>query len=225
MVVNELEPPLFHESLFWRYAQPPILYLLSGTLFLITFTITVEPYLSRIRYNVLALIFQKQRGVLVCIGITLFAILKPLLDIFYYESVLPDVMLPWEGWLLSIVHCTSMTILGVLATCFMLFWMGRISVRQKKRVRFMQYLERTLPPGNVFLQGIKWTLCYSSSLVLCISLLYTLRWSARYEAVLLVGVVAIILIIFLIITVLRLYASAFFTGAPQMRRTYEKQLV
>jgi len=225
MVVNELDPPLFHDSLFWRYAQPPILYLISGTLFLITFTITVEPYLSRIRYNLLALVFQKQRGVLVCIGITLFAIVKPLLDIFFYESVLPEVMPPWEGWLLSIVHCTSMTFLGVLATCFMLYWMGRISVRQKRRVRFMQHMERTLPPGKLIQRGVRWILYYSLSMVLCISLLYTLRWSARYEAVLLVGFVALILIIFLVIAVLRLYASAFFTGAPNLQRTYRKQMV
>jgi len=225
MVVKELNPPLFHDSLFWRYAQPPILYLLSGTLFLITFTITMEPYLSRIRYNVLALIFQKQRGIFVCVGITLYAILKPLLDIFWYQSVLPDIMPPWEGWLLSIVHCTSMTVLGVLGTCFMLFWMGRISERQRRRVRFMQHLERSLPPGKLMQRGIKWTLCYSCSLILCICLLYTLRWSARSEAILLVGAVAIILIIILIITVLRLYASAFFTGAPRMRQAYEKQMV
>jgi len=225
MVVNELEPPLLHDSMFWRYAQPPILYLVSGTLFLITFTITVEPYLSNIRYNVFALIFQKQRGVIVCIGITLFAIFKPLLDIFYYETVLPELMPPWEGWLLSIVHCTSMTVLGVLATSFMIYWMGRISVRQKERIRFMQHLESTLPPGKMIQKSLRWSLYYSSSLVTCISLLYTLRWSARSEAILLVGVVGIILTIFLIISVLRLYASAFFSGAPHLRQTYEKQMV
>jgi len=225
MVVNDLDPPLFQDSLFWRYAQPPILYLLSGTLFLITFTITVDPYLSRIRFNVLAILFQKQRGVLVCIGITLYAIFKPLLDIFYYETVLPEVMPPWEGWLLSIVHCASMTVLGVLATCFLLYWMGRISVRQKKRVRFMQHLERTLPSGKFIQLGLRWAFYYSCCLAMCFSLLYTLRWSARYEAVLLIGIVVVILTIFLIITVLRLYASAFFTGAPHMRRTYEKQMV